>query len=134
MFENKDSHAGGKTELLMYIKNENKVKEPLFINFADFSDERIAAQLLPYWFHHVTGSAGLTPLENAKKHYTHGLNVMPMDSGSCVNEGLQFCYPEDTPESVLFGVAQNGGLALLYAHDVVCFREPDGFECWARMN
>ena len=103
------------------------------LNFAEFSEQRIAEQLAPFWFDHVTANADLTPFENAKKHYFDGLNPMAMHESN-VDDSLQFCYPEDSPQKALFGVAQNGGLVVLYNYDLVWFREPDGSEFWARMS
>jgi len=47
---------------------------------------------------------------------------------------MTFCFKGEPELRPLFGVAQNGGLAMLYPYDLVWFVEPDGSECWARMD
>lgn len=133
-FNRGERQSGGKPELFEYIKNERRLAEPLMINFASLSEAHISANLAPFWFPHVSMDGAITPLENAKKYYLGSFNLMELVTGCYVNERLQFCYPEDPPQDVIFGVAQNGGLVLLYPYDVVYFREPDGSECWARMS
>ncbi len=133
-FEHGPKQHGGKTHLLEFIKNESGMAEPLMINFSIFSEERILEQLAPYWFPHITSDKSKTPFENAKDNYPEGLLVMGIINGCHVNESIQFCYSEDTPCDALFGLAQNGGVAVLYYHDVVWFKEPDGSEYWARMS
>lgn len=127
-----ENKSGGLSDVFEFIKNKDKIPEPLMINFAGFSEERIKQQLASFWFPHITASPNLTPLENAKKWYMD-LDIIPMDNSS-VNELIQFCYDGDEPQIPLFAVAQNGGLVVLYQYDVVWFREPDGAECWARMG
>ena len=127
-----EAQSGGLSGVLEFIKNKDKIPEPLMINFAGFSEERIKQQLAPFWFPHVTASPNLTPLWNASKWYMD-LNIIPME-GCNVNELIQFCFAGDEPQTPLFAVAQNGGLAVLYQYDVVWFSEPNGDEYWARMS
>ena len=131
-FTRTTDRSGGLSDVLSFIKNEEGLKEPLMINFAGFSEERIKLQLAPFWFPHVTANPNLTPLENAKKWYMD-LNLIPMDNCN-VNELIQFCYDDDEAQTPLFAVAQNGGLVVLYQYDVVWFKEPSGAEYWARMS
>ena len=104
------------------------------MNFAQFSEEYIAIQLAPYWFPHVTGNIALTPLQNALNLHLGQLSLMTFEDGCIIDESVRFCYPEDEPCKALFGVAQAGGLVVLYDYDVVWFREPDGSEFLARMS
>lgn len=128
-----EHQIGGKTELIEFIENKNKLTEPLMMNFAQLSEQYIARKLAPFWFSHVSKDETLTPLENAKKFYWGSLNLMEFEDGCHVNEKISFCYSKDEPQKAVFGVAQAGGLVVLYNYDVVWFREPDGSEVWARM-
>jgi len=127
---------GGKTELLILTKNESGfIVEPMFINLGKVSDEYIANQLAPFWFHQVTHGDG-TPLECAKDNAFNNLTLNKLtesESSAKVGEDMQFCYPSDPPSAPLFAVAQNGGLTVIYAYDIVWFKEPNGDEFWTRM-
>ena len=133
VFDRVERRSGDKAALLAFIENKDALLEPLMLNFASLSEEYILTMLAPFWFGHVSGDSELTPFENAKRHYPHGLRVMPM-AEVVIDDAIQFCYPEDEPQRALFGVAQNGGLVVLYPADVVWFKEPDGSEHWARMS
>ena len=128
-----DKQVGGKAELIEFIKNKDKLTEPLMMNFAQLSEQYIDRKLTPFWFSHVTSDQASTPLQNAKKLCFDNLTLMEFEEGCHINEEVSFCYPKDEPQKAVFGVAQAGGLVVLYNYDVVWFREPDGSECWARM-
>lgn len=134
MFENYgEKQTGNKAELLSFIKNTDHLAEPLTLNFASLSESEIVKILLPYWYDHVSRDRNLSPLENAKIGYPE-LTIMPIDKQCFIDEYARFCFDGDQPLAPILGLAQNGGVVLLYPFDIVWFYEPSGFECWGRMN
>ena len=139
MKEHHKTERGGKTELLKFIKNENgDLAEPMYFNLGQLSADYIKQNLAPYWFTRVAMSKKLTHLQNAiKTDVQNSLILTKIKEGSAgpyINEELQFCYPDDPPQSPFFGVALNSGFVALYPYDIVCFFEPNGELSWGRMS
>ena len=129
-------HKFAKDDLIAIASKHSDIA-PMVICFQDYSEEYFRVQLAPMWVDNVCGLSiqekTQTPYQNAKQRY-FGFLEMPFEDGCHINDDVAFCYPYDQPFEPIVGVILNGGLVVIYRNDICWFREPNGFECWARMD